>query len=267
VDGTVIRSDWTVADWSVTYARRGWSVFPCGPRGKLPLTANGFKDATADPYHVALWWAQHPQANVGFIPGSAGYIVIDVDGAEGDQAAQQLGLLSEPTLEVVTGRGRHRYYRHPGGTIGNAPLVAHVDVRADRGYVLLPPSLHPGGHRYRWSGKITDVVELPPNVLTLLRQRRDVRVPQHDLGGDDVGLRLTDGLRNTTLASIAGSLRRRGCSPEQIRRMLAPLNADAVPPLTEPDLAGIARSIGRYAPAATTTPASGWGERTREPAW
>jgi hypothetical protein len=151
-----------LCDAAVHAAAHGWPVFPCQPRAKLPAIETGFHAATSDLEQVRAWWSAMPRANIGFVPGRAGLIVIDIDGPTGEAAAQRLGLLSEPTLIALTPRGAHRYYKHPGGGIGNRKLADALDVRADRGYVLLPPSIHPSGHRYRWQGRASDIADLPP---------------------------------------------------------------------------------------------------------
>ena len=45
-----------------------------------------------------------PSANIGLWPGPSGLVVIDLDGAEGEATGQRCGLLSEPTLVVISGR-------------------------------------------------------------------------------------------------------------------------------------------------------------------
>lgn len=155
------------------YARHGWPVFPIQPRGKAPLTDDGFKAATTDEAQLAGWWARWPEANIGFVPGRAGLVVLDIDGPEGESAAQRLGLLAEPTLTIATARGVHLYFRHPGGHIGNRRLAPGLDVRADAGYVLLPPSVHPSGARYRCIlGTVDGIIPLPPDALEALRPPR-----------------------------------------------------------------------------------------------
>src|SRR2546430_1441589 len=73
----------------------------------------------------------------------------------------------EPLRPVTPSGGRHLWFPHPGGTIGNVVLAPHLDVRADHGYVLLPPSVHPSGAVYRWEHRLTDVKALPPDVVAL----------------------------------------------------------------------------------------------------
>ena len=131
----------------------GWPVFPVEPRGKVPLIPGGFRSASTHPEQVCDWWDGFPLANIGFSPGAAGLIVLDIDGPLGEATARELGVFTTPTVEVVTSRGRHKYFRLPiGVTLGNESPWTDLDVRAHNGYVLLPPSVHPSGHVYSWRG-------------------------------------------------------------------------------------------------------------------
>lgn len=64
---------------ALTYASRGWPVFPCRPGSKEPATAHGFRDATTDPDQIRSWWARWPDANLAIATGTAGPDVLDVD--------------------------------------------------------------------------------------------------------------------------------------------------------------------------------------------
>jgi hypothetical protein len=162
---------------ALQYAAHGWPIFPVRPRGKEPLTENGFHDATTDQAQIRQWWADTPAANIGFPPGRAGLIVFDWDSREGQAKAVELGLYAVPTLVVRTARGEHIYTQHPGWRIGNRKVAGVLDVRADAGYVLLPPSVHPSGATYhRVLGSIHEIVTLPPAALDALRPR--VREPR-----------------------------------------------------------------------------------------
>jgi len=37
---------------ALTYASRGWPVFPCKPDQKIPATRHGYRDATTDPERI-----------------------------------------------------------------------------------------------------------------------------------------------------------------------------------------------------------------------
>jgi hypothetical protein len=151
-------------------SRYGLPVFPLRPRGKEPLTEHGFKDATRDPY--ALWkaWKQNPDANIGIATGSTealklphstnanpGVVVVDVDPRNGGEIGiEQLESAHGPLPETVEshtgGGGRHLFFAHPGGHIpcSSSKIAPGVDVKADGGYIIAPPSIHPSGAVYEW---------------------------------------------------------------------------------------------------------------------
>ncbi len=238
-----------LAGAALAYAAHGWLVFPLRPQAKEPLTAHGFKDATADATQLERWWRETPDANIGLHPGPSGLVVLDVDGAEGRAVATPLGLFSEPTLAVLTGRagGVHLYYEHPGFPISNRPLAPHLDVRADEGYVVVPPSIHPSGARYCWDR--APVLALPPDVVALLRNGTQRAAPAAPLAP---AAPIPEGTRNQTLASLAGTMRRRGMEAPEIAAALLVVNAARCrPPLADATVEAIASSIARYAPAAT----------------
>lgn len=135
----------TYAD-AVAYAERGWPVFPCAPKGKRPLTARGFKDATSASETIREMWAPWPDANVGVVTGKpSGFWVLDVDGDEGSRSLDELqrthGELPA-TAEARTGRGgKHLLFLHPGGRIRNRTCVRPgLDIRGDGGYIIAPSS-------------------------------------------------------------------------------------------------------------------------------
>jgi len=171
--------------------------------------------------------------------------VIDVDGADGRAAAVRLGLFSEPTLAVLTGRGVHLYYHHPGFHVSNRPLAPHVDVRGDDGFVVVPPSIHPSGARYRWDK--APILPLPPEVRALLRNGNGAAAHAALL---PTGAPIPEGQRATTLTSLAGTMRRRGMLPDEIGAALRTVNTNRCrPPLPDAQVDAIAASVGRY-PAA-----------------
>lgn len=122
-------------------------IFPVAPEGKIPACENGFYDATNDPEQVEAWWLSNPRANIGWVPGKDGKIVLDYDPTSMAPDAWELMRNLDrvaPTRSVSTpARGFHRVFDLPHGVIvGNSKgaLPKGVDVRAHNGYVLLPPS-------------------------------------------------------------------------------------------------------------------------------
>jgi Bifunctional DNA primase/polymerase, N-terminal len=139
---------------ALRYAAAGWPVFPVAADSKKPpLTAHGFKDASADPARIRAWWARWPGANIGIATGAPGPDVLDVDMREagsGYPAYNQLlraGLLSGGQAAVRTpSGGLHAYFPGTCQPCGSLP-ARFLDFKAAGGYVIGPPS-RVGGHPY-----------------------------------------------------------------------------------------------------------------------
>jgi bifunctional DNA primase/polymerase-like protein len=67
---------------AVACAERGWHVVPIVPMRKVPVTRNGFLEASTALGLVGAWWEEFPRANIGVAYGPSGLLVVDVDGAE-----------------------------------------------------------------------------------------------------------------------------------------------------------------------------------------
>lgn len=255
----------SVCDAALHYARLGWPVFPCEPHGKAPATVHGLKDASVDPDRIRSWWAAAPEANVAIRTGS-GLMVLDVDGYAGEQSIvaleQRHGTLTE-TIQAVTGKGRHLYYRVDESlAIRNSAgkLGPGLDVRGHGGYVIAPPSVHPNGKTYAWvDGRGPTgfgLAEAPKWLVELAlaseakgRQRvtqpsSAVRLRPNDTDGP-----ISAGGRNDYLTRLAGAMRRKGMSAEAMKAALAIENTRrCTPPLDADEIGRIAESVARYAP-------------------
>jgi hypothetical protein len=231
----------TLAECALAYAEAGFAIFPLLPRDKKPLISKrsggrGYKDASCDVEQVKTWWERYPNANIGCVPGRSRLLVIDIDGPDGEKTWATLGLAGADTLTVVTGRtngGRHLYFEHPGGVLNNSPLGNKLDVRADGGYVVLPPSIHPSGKVYRWVDPKRRIAVLPPTLKDLLT--------------DKVG----EGNRNNRLLSHLGVLRRAGAEEHELTEAANRFNLESLsPPLEQKEVRSVVRSILRYPPVA-----------------
>jgi hypothetical protein len=150
--------EFIMQSWALGYAERGTPVFPCKPGGKKPLTRHGFKDATTDPKQVREWWTRWPDANIGVPTGATtGLLVVDIDprnGGEDSWSALRAGNTIPKTAKQNTGGGgRHIIFRHPGGKVPKA-LAPGIDLKCDGGYIIVEPSVHASGKRYRWKGDV-----------------------------------------------------------------------------------------------------------------
>jgi hypothetical protein len=256
------------------YVRHGWPVFPvhtengfgcscgkadCDSPGKHPRTDNGFKDATTDEEQVRRWDAKWPGCNWGVRTGKeSGLFGLDIDpGGEQTLAAWQKehGSAWLGTLQAKTPRGgEHLIFGYPDLAPGlkvktsNNELGSGVDIRGDGGYLVIPPSRRQAGN-YDWSNDLpirpapdwllAKVVQ-PISAPKVTENRKNGTEPSTSAG-------IPDGERNSTLTSLAGSMRRRGMSPEAIESGLQTENSVRCdPPLSRAEVSKIGASVARY---------------------
>jgi hypothetical protein len=262
-------------DAALEYARQGWPVFPlhtpikgrcscgnpkCGKTtGKHPRTLHGLKDATTSEAVIREWWEKWPDANIGILTGEpSGLVVLDVDPAKGGEESlaaleRTYGPLPKTVETITGGGGRHLLFNHPGVRIKSSTgvLAPGLDIRADGGYIVAPPSLHLSGRLYTLEAEHSlDEMALAPMPDWLLSKLTE---PQYRQGATtQESEKIPEGRRNTTLASLAGSMRRRGMTQDEIEAALRVVNVNrCVPPLNDDEVKRIAKGIAQYEPGAT----------------
>ena len=227
------------------YCRLGWSPIPIKPRSKEPnlreLRPYLTRKATQEELGAWSW------SGVGIVTGPvSGVLVLDVDGPEGEAELQKHGHPVTPMVRTASG-GLHLYFRHPDQHVRTGIRVAPgLDLKASGGYVVAPPSVGSNGRPYEWlvSPEDTDLADPPPWLLRLLERERP-KAP-----AAPVGERIPPGERNKALASLAGSMRRRGMGEGEIAAALQVTNTERCqPPLEAEEVEKIAASVARYEPA------------------
>jgi len=217
---------------ALIYIERGWAIFPtfginascctcaegaaCSRPGKHPSTRHGHLDATTDESQIRTWFDSKATAlsgrstahNIAIATGavSKNMVVIDLDGSEGRDAWDDLeyqvlasGRENLPTRTVITGsNGRHLFFdgtllAESGITIRSSiGILDHVDVRADGGYVIAPPSLHVSMRSYFWEDTLVPLlgVPAPPHPITDLLITGGTAAPGTALGSRPAHLNL-----------------------------------------------------------------------------
>lgn len=262
--------------WARKYASMGFAIFPvhtidedgscscgkpCSSPGKHPvasLVPHGLNDALSDPKAADEWWMSWPGANIGIATGDmSGLLVVDIDGEAGMASISNLerlyGELEDTWVVETGGDGMHFYYRMPNADIRNSAssVGPGVDIRANGGYVIAPPSKHVSGNAYQWTRLRPTKTELADVPDWLLKK---MAPPQALRSTNPIPKLIPEGMRNTWMASAAGAMRRKGFSEDAIFAALRIENVHrCIPPLDDRELARIARSIERYQPAPTFT--------------
>jgi hypothetical protein len=155
---------------AIGYARLGWPVLPLVPNSKLPLTKNGFKDATTDETQINAWWTKTPDANIGICVGpTSNLFIIDVDNKGGKNGNGELaklievnGPLPETYIVRTANNGFQHYFTFPKAAAFKTQLAEGVDLKFN-GYVVAPPSVVNGRTYEPASSMMSHPAELSQN--------------------------------------------------------------------------------------------------------
>ena len=192
------------------------------PRDKRPATSHGVLDATSDLAAIRRWWQQEPQFNIAIATGEpSGVFVVDIDGLDAEAELRRLEAEQEPlpeTVEVITARGRHIYFKMPDATVRNSAgrIAPGIDVRGSGGYVLAPPSIHPTGRAYCWSVDTAATFAAAPawllaKITTPAPPAGKAPLPPEQWREIVAGA--AEGTRNTSITRLAGYLLRHRVDP------------------------------------------------------
>ncbi len=214
-----------------------WPVFPvhpiidgrCGctdPRcvdaGKHPA-AKGWQRSLASPAAVdGLWADRLGPRGIGLACGPrAGVWGLDVDPRHGGDGTlrglqERHGSLPETAISRTGGGGWHLLFRWSEGIRNRAGIASGLDVRADGGFLVLPPSAHVSGQRYAWliGPDEQEPAEAPEWLLELARGNCRRSVP--GMAGAEEAPLIPVGRRHEALVQFCGLLRSCGLREEAL---------------------------------------------------
>lgn len=136
----------TILETAYHWVLQGYSVIPIKYYSKRPSLKSW------EPYQTRLpnpdelnQWFRSSLTNIALITGWSNLVVIDFDIQ--DVFDYWYSLFPIDTYMVKTSRGVHVYIQTeiPASNY-HSPLL---DIKAERGYVLIPPSFHPSGYQYQ----------------------------------------------------------------------------------------------------------------------
>ena len=248
-----------------------WPLFPADAKTKRPLIATGrdhAEHASIDLETIRAWFGSEFTA-FGMPTGAAsGTVVIDADAKhDGEQLLAvleaELGALPRTHVVRTQSGGLHLYFAHPGGVrvrTGAGPKsplgrllgeLTGVDVRADGGIVILPPSCG-----YRWiADEDGPLPALPALWLAAIQGAGEPPAPPRPTLPPRPGERRwcdpdkvavpPEGGRNDALYDRGVALRIAGATDSEIVDDLERLNARCSTPLSAREVAKIAASAAR----------------------
>lgn len=255
--------------YALQYAQVGLKIFPLNPCSKIPLAGTkGFLEATNDIDKIKKWWSDNPFCNIGLATGN-GISVIDVDVGKSDNGIEKDGEESinkwqndngqlPETLIAISGKGgRHLYYKTNNRYSSATGVIKDVDIRSEGGYIVLPPSYHENGNRYRWIEDFSINKIVPANdvvnkflsfagnkssIMTVSNKSSQIKIiPPKDILDR---LDFNEGSRNDSLYRFGCSLQGKGVSDIDISNELTKINLGRCnPPLSVEEVGKIYESV------------------------
>ena len=253
----------SMAPFAEEYASLNLPIIMVKIKDKVSAMTDWPNIATTDPAVAHEWWSgKNRLFNIGVVMGDrAGIIDIETDNHSSINGEDSLSaFMKEAGAELPTtwtfksgSGGVHRLFRCDRPIASRAGILPGVDVRANGGYAVFPPSVHPNGNLYEWldgqnpSAMPDGPADLPIGLLRLLTNKA-----VHGKAPFELPDRIPDGERDSTLFKMAASLRAQEYTGNEILSMLQAVNKDRCdPPLTDKQLEKICKSVGKYERGAT----------------
>ena len=136
------------------YLALDWRIGPCRARTKRAFVP--WTEFSSDPRVVRRWDRQCPSASWAVVLEDL--VVLDVENEAGDDEIhrrRRAGMIPICPISLSGGwdQGYHLYFRRPAGR-ELRPQVwivpGEIEARTGNMLMMLPPSLHESGRRYRW---------------------------------------------------------------------------------------------------------------------
>lgn len=236
----------TINELAMEYVDSGWSVLPVRPEEKRPYMTNWLQytktRATKD--MVDNWLRSLSGAGIGAVTGRiSNMVVLDV---EHNCPYKIEDLLDKYPTQMVARSGSggyHLYYQYPTNvtSVSNRVRIFEgADLRADGGFIVLPPTRHQNGNRYEWV-KRGPLGAFPMALLDL----RSESTSSGEGWITEVLRGVSEGGRNDTCARLAGYFFKKGMNYDIVEALLLDWNERNDPPLPVREVRTTIRSIER----------------------
>jgi hypothetical protein len=235
-------------DWDFTEVKCSCGRDECSYPGKHPRV-NWQQYSTRLPTEdeVVDWFERtYFGSNIGMVTGSvSGVVVVDVDGDPREY--EKLNL--PPTLTSRTGGGGHHYLYAcsvPIRSLGQKTpkrrgFAPGIDLKAEGGFIVLPPSLHESGDTYEWTSKMPPAT-LDPKSLPVTTEGTSNHLAERTWFLDLLA-GVEEGGRSDAAAKLAGRYAYLGLSEPETYLLMMAWNTFNTPPMHESEMSRTIRSV------------------------
>ena len=228
------------------YIDSGWGILPVKPDEKRPYMTNWLQYTRTKPSktQVISWFNALSGAGVGLVTGRvSGIVVLDVENWCPTPVDELLKRYPTNMIARSGGGGVHLFYSYPQNVskISNrVGIFEGADLRADGGFLVLPPTMHPSGNRYEW------IKRGIPGAFPMAFLDLEARPTASNEGWITEALRgVSEGGRNDTCARLAGYFFKKGLNSDIVEALLMEWNEKNDPPLPVTEVRTTIKSIER----------------------
>lgn len=226
--GTGTKQNESMVELALSYAKRGWVVFPVG-HDKQPFKGtHGFKDASCDEARIREMWQRYPGANIGIATGGD-FFVFDEDvkdGKVGDETRRDLeskfGKFPHTVQCITPSGGLHWFFQTPQGVripCSQSKIGKDIDIRGSGGYVVAAGSVIDSG-KYEWEVSChpddVPIAEAPRWLVDLILAVAAPSKEKFSLPEGDI----PKGQQDDMLFRLACSLKAQSFTPDMVRGAL-----------------------------------------------
>ena len=233
----------------------GWTQF----QKRLPTDAE-----------VRGWFSQNPDANIGIITGKISNLcVFDLDSDDAQKYADGKGGFPL-TVKALSSKGPHYYMTYPDFEVRlSANSNLKIDIRAEGGYIVAPPSIHGSGVAYTWDEGLSllnfNTTTCTPWMIDFLKEVSKKDAPEKKVSKNKKTAVATtttpaknyyaellkngcsEGSRNDSSMRLVGHLFGKGLDAEEVWELIKDWNhSKNNPPLEESKLREMVTSIKKH---------------------
>lgn len=215
------------------YLDWGWTVLPVVKGEKRPAVSwKEYQNRKPTEAELKEWFADL-NVGVGLITGKcSGVIVVDEDTYKTNSKKLKI---ETPLKSKTGGGGVHYFFKYREGVQNSVNSDIAIDKRADRGFVVLPPTIHPSGKPYEWVSQLPETLgNLPEYDSDLDNQLTKNNTTGESLKVSDY-LNVNEGSRDDSLLRLANSLLNKH-SEEEAWQLVEAANNNYNPPLSLKDV-------------------------------
>lgn len=155
----------------------------------------------------------------------SGIMVVDTDSPEATKQVEDVIPDScETTVAVSPRGGKHFYFKCDGKWQSKNAVLPNIDIKANGGLIVAPPSRNTQGGEYRWLTSLdfdkSRLLEMPEALCKLLESAKIDSSPKFNVDEKDIKTIFNEGRRDNDLFHLALALRKSGESKEYILQVL-----------------------------------------------